>query len=83
MSDTNNIFQGFGPSVFVIVVPKANLSIDQVQAHHTHDRISTGYNTANTIVECSEVQLYDYKDQVKMESKGIVDSNAQGMGHYE
>ena len=61
MSDTNDLFQAISPSVFVMNVPKSNLSIEQVQAHHTHDHISTGYNIATTSVECSEVQLYDYK----------------------
>jgi hypothetical protein len=83
MSDTNDLFQAFGLSVIVMDVPESNPSIGRVRVHHTHGRISMGYNIATTIVECSEVQLYDYEVWVKMEPKEILDSNGQGTGQYE
>jgi aerobic-type carbon monoxide dehydrogenase small subunit (CoxS/CutS family) len=42
--------------------------MDHTMAHHKHGRISMGYNIATTVLECSEVQLFDYEVKVKMEA---------------
>ena len=48
-------------------VPDNKPSIGKVISHHTIGRISMGYNLKTTILECSEVQLYDYEVKVAME----------------
>ena len=83
LSDTNNLFQAFGTSVFVMDAPESNPSKEHVHAHHTHGQISMGYNIAMTIIECSEMHLYGYKVCVKMEPTEILDHNGQGTGCYE
>ena len=42
-----------------------------------------GYNIATTIVECCEVQLYDYKVRVRMEPIEVLDEAGTGTGHHE
>jgi hypothetical protein len=64
-------------------VPEANPNIDRVRAHHKHGRISMGYNLATTIIECCEVQLYDYEVKVRMEPVEITDEAGKGTGQYE
>jgi hypothetical protein len=66
MVDTNDLTQAFGPSAFIRDVPGNTITMDRTCAHHRHGRISMGYNIATTIVECGEVQLYDYEVKVKM-----------------
>jgi hypothetical protein len=65
--DTNDLTKTFGPSAFVMNVPGNVVSLDRTRAHHKHGRIHMGYNIATTILECGEVQLYDYEVKVKME----------------
>ena len=65
--DTNDLTSAFGPSAFIMDVPGNSVKMDRTHAHHKHGRISMGYNIATTIVECGEVQLYDYEVKVKME----------------
>jgi hypothetical protein len=64
-------------------VPEPNPNIDRVRAHHKHGRISMGYNIATTIVECCEVQLYDYEVKVRMEPVEILDESGEGTGTFE
>jgi hypothetical protein len=66
--DTNELSRAFGPSAFIMDVPGNVVNMDRTRAHHKHGRISMGYNIATTIVECGEVQLYDYEVKVKMET---------------
>jgi hypothetical protein len=42
-----------------------------------------GYNIATTIVECGEVQLYDYEVKVRMEPVEVLDKSGNGTGLYE
>jgi hypothetical protein len=65
--DTNDIAKTFGPSAYIMDVPDNKPNIDKVRSHHTIGRISMGYNLKTTIIECSEVQLYDYEVKVAME----------------
>jgi hypothetical protein len=67
MVDTNDIYHTLGLSAFVMNVPGATPSMEHTRAHHKHGRISMGYNIAPTVLECSEVQLFDYEVKVKME----------------
>ena len=67
MVDTNDPMQAFGPSAFIMDVPGNTVTMDRRHAHHKHGRISMGYYIATTIVECGEVQLYDYEVKVKMQ----------------
>ena len=80
MTDTNDIANTFGPSAFIMDVPPSNPMIDRVRAHHQQGRISMGYNLATTVVECSEVQLYDYEVKVKMAPIPILDSEGKPTG---
>jgi hypothetical protein len=43
-----------------------NPSVERTHAHHKHGQISMGYNLATTIIERSEVQMYNYEVKVKM-----------------
>ncbi len=65
--ETNDIVKTFGPSAYIMDVPDNKPSIEKVRSHHTIGRISMGYNLKTTILECSEVQLYDYEVKVAME----------------
>jgi hypothetical protein len=56
MIDTNDLQHTFGPAAFIMDVPVLNPSIERTQAHHTHGRISMGYNLATTMIERSEVR---------------------------
>ncbi len=67
MVETNWICQTFGPSAHIMDVPEGKPTIGRVRSHHRFGRISMGYNLATTILECNEVQLYDYEVQVAME----------------
>jgi hypothetical protein len=67
MIETNDIYYAFGPSAFIMDVPGNTPNMDKTRAHHKHGRISMGYNIATTVIECSEVQLFDYEVKVKME----------------
>jgi hypothetical protein len=83
MIDTNDLMSTFGPSACIMEVPEANPNIDRVRAHHKHGRISMGYNLATTIIECCEVQLYDYEVKVRMEPVEVTDEAGKGTGQYE
>ena len=65
--ETNDITKTFGPSAYIMDVPDNKPSIGKVISYHTIGRISMGYNLKTTILECSEVQLYDYEVKVAME----------------
>ena len=67
MADTNDLSQTFGPSAFIMDVPGNVVTMDRTRAHHKHGRIHMGYNIATTILECGEVQLFDYEVKVKMQ----------------
>jgi hypothetical protein len=67
MVETNVIYYAFGPSSFIMDVPGTTATMDCMKAYHKHGRISMGYNIATTVLECSEVQLFDYEVKVKME----------------
>ena len=67
MIETNDIFHAFGPSAFIMDVPPSTPTTERTRAHHRHGRISMGYNIATTVVECNQVQLYDYEVNVRME----------------
>ncbi|KAL3803357.1 hypothetical protein HJC23_009321 [Cyclotella cryptica] len=83
MTDTHDIAHTFGPSAFIMDVPPPNPMIERVRAHHKHARISMGYNIATTVIECSEVQLYDYEVKVKMAPIPILDSDGKPTGKEE
>ena len=70
MIETNTLSNTFGPSAYVMEVPAQNqkISIEKVRSHHRIGRISMGYNIATTILECNEVQLFDYDVKVAMET---------------
>lgn len=82
MIETNDLTATFGPSACIMEVPEANPNIDKVRAHHQHGRISMGYNLATTIVECCDVQLYDYEVKVRMEEVEVLDENGSGTGTF-
>ena len=48
-------------------------SLDKVRAYHKHGRISIGYNLATTVLECNDVQIYDYDVKVAMEETEEMD----------
>jgi hypothetical protein len=83
MIETNDIFYAFGPSAFIMDVPPPTPGVERVRAHHKHGRISMGYNIATTVLECSEVQLFDYEVKVKMEPVEILDATGQPTGQTE
>jgi hypothetical protein len=68
--ETNTLSSTFGPSAYIMDVPAQNqkISIEKVRSHHRIGRISMGYNIATTILECNEVQLFDYDVKVAMET---------------
>ncbi len=68
--ETNTLSSTFGPSAYILEVPAQNqkISIEKVRSHHRIGRISMGYNIATTILECNEVQLFDYDVKVAMET---------------
>jgi len=68
--ETNTLSSTFGPSAYIMDVPAQNhkISIEKVRSHHRIGRISMGYNLATTILECNEVQLFDYDVKVAMEA---------------
>jgi hypothetical protein len=66
MVDTGDVAQAFGPAAFIMDVPGLNPCIERLRVHHKHIPISMGYSIATTVIECSEVQLYDYEVKVKM-----------------
>ena len=63
MIETNDVTHAFGSSAFIIEVTPG---IDRTRAHLKHGRISMGCNIGTTVIECSEVQLYDYEVKVRM-----------------
>ncbi len=65
--ETNEISKTFGPSAYIKEVPDNKPSTEKVRSHHEIGRISMGYNLKTSILECSEVQLYDYEVKVSME----------------
>jgi hypothetical protein len=83
MTETNDITYAFGPSAFIMDVPPSNPSIERVRAHHKHGRISMGYNIATTVLECSEVQLFDHEVKVKMKPVEVLDADGQPTGKQE
>ena len=64
--DTNIIAHTFGPAAYLLDAPGINMSLDKVRAYQKHGRISIGYNLATTIIECNDVQIYDYDVKVAM-----------------
>ncbi len=68
-AETNMLSNTFGPSSYIMDVPPQTqkISIEKVRSHHRIGRISMGYNIATTILECNEVQLFDYDVKVAME----------------
>ena len=71
--ETNIIAHTFGPAAYLLDAPGANLSLDKVRAYHKHGRISIGYNLATTVIECNDVQIYDYDVKVAMEETDELD----------
>ena len=65
--DTNVIAHTFGPAAYLLDAPNTNPSLDKIRAYHKHGRISIGYNLATTVLECSDVQIYDYDVKVAMD----------------
>jgi hypothetical protein len=65
--DTNVIAHTFGPAAYLLDAPNTNPSLDKIRAYHKHGRISIGYNLATTVLEFSDVQIYDYDVKVAME----------------
>jgi hypothetical protein len=80
MVETNDIQHAFGPAAFIMDVPGINPSMERTRAHQKHGRISMGYNIATTVLECNEVQLFDYDVKVKMEPVEVVDENGKPTG---
>ena len=74
--ETNAISTTFGPSAYIMDVPGPKPSIERVRSHHRIGRISMGYNLKTTILECNEVQLFDYDVKVAMEP--IEETSADG-----
>jgi hypothetical protein len=74
--ETNTILATFGPSAYIMDVPGSKPSIERVRSHHRIGRISMGYNLKTTILECNEVQLFDYDVKVAMEP--IEETSADG-----
>jgi hypothetical protein len=66
MVDTGDVAQAFGPTAFIMDLPGLNPSIECTRAHQKHRQISMGYNITTMVINCSEVQLYDYEVKVKM-----------------
>jgi hypothetical protein len=79
--DSNILSKAFGPSAFIMDVPDNNPKIGKVRAHHEYGRISMGYNVATTIIECNEVQIYDYEVRVTMEEVDETDEEGNPTGH--
>jgi hypothetical protein len=65
--ETNILASTFGPSACIMNVPGIKTSVERTRSHHRIGRISMGYNLKTTILECNEVQLYDYDVKVAME----------------
>jgi hypothetical protein len=65
--DTNILAHTFGPAAYLLDAPNNYPSLDKVRAYHKHGRISIGYNLATTVLECNDVQIYDYDVKVAME----------------
>ncbi len=80
MMNTPSLCQAFGPAACFVDTPDLNPNMDRVRAHHKHGRISMGYNLATTIIECSEVQMYDYDVKLVMEEVDEVDSAGNKTG---
>jgi hypothetical protein len=83
MVETNDIQHAFGPAAFIMDVPGINPSMERTRAHQKHGRISMGYNIATTVLECNEVQLFDYEVKVKMSPVEVLDENGHGTGRWE
>ena len=79
--DANILSKHFGPSAFIMDVPDNNPKIGKVRAHHEYGRIHMGYNVATTIIECNEVQMYDYEVKVVMEEVDEIDETGQPTGN--
>ena len=65
--ETNILATTFGPSACIMNVPGTKTSVERTRSHHRVGRISMGYNLKTTILECNEVQLFDYDVKVAME----------------
>ena len=65
--ETNILSATFGPSACIMNVPGNKTSIERTRSHHRIGRISMGYNLKTTILECNDVQLFDYDVKVAME----------------
>jgi hypothetical protein len=65
--ETNLLSNTFGPSAYIMDNPGPKPTIERIRSHHQIGRISMGYNLATTILECNEVQLFDYDVKVAME----------------
>ncbi len=73
--ETNILAHTFGPAAYLLDAPGPKQSLDKVRAYHKHGRISIGYNLATTIIECSDVQTFDYDVKVTMEEVYKVDDD--------
>jgi hypothetical protein len=73
--ETNILAHTFGPAAYLLDAPGPNQSLDKIRAYHKHGRISIGYNLATTVIECSDVQTYDYDVKVAMEEVYKVDAD--------
>jgi hypothetical protein len=71
--DTNILAHTFGPAAYLLDAPNNYPSLDKVRAYHKHGRISIGYNLATTVLECNDVQIYDYDVKVAMEETDEID----------
>jgi hypothetical protein len=83
MVETNDIQHAFGPAAFLMDVPGPNPSMERTRAHQKHGRISMGYNIATTILECNEVQLFDYDVKVKMEPIEVLTAEGTPTGRFQ
>jgi hypothetical protein len=73
LEETNIIAHTFGPAAYLLDVPSNNPTTEKVRAYQKHGRISIGYSLATTVLECSDVQIYDHDVKVGMEEVDEVD----------
>ena len=81
LTETNIIAHTFGPAAYLLDAPSPSLSLDKVRAYHKHGRISIGYNLATTIIECNDVQIYDYDVKVAMAETDELDKEGNPTGN--
>ena len=76
LEETNIIAHTFGPAAYLLDVPGNNPTTEKVRAYQKHGRISIGYSLATTVLECSDVQIYDHDVKVGMEEVDEVDAES-------